>query len=185
MSTRSSPRTLSLPRNWPQLVRSGVLHAVSLAQAAVTLSWSKAVGRGSPHRQRAEIDRLRAEITHLKEEMAIKDSRWGRHSPRRRPHYGPVFRMRILRLRAARGWTVAQTAERFLVTENTIDNWMRRLDDDGEALRRLGLHGRALAPTTRTPARAVHVTASRSAARAADPGGAGSCAPRPARGCRR
>jgi len=133
MPRRSSPRTLSLPRNWSKLVRSGVLHAVSLAHAAVTLSWSRAASRGSPHRQRAEIDRLRAEITHLKEEMAIKDSRWGRHSPRRRPHYGPVFRMRILRLRAARGWTVAQTAERFLVTENTIENWMRRLDDAGEA----------------------------------------------------
>ena len=33
--------------------------------------------------------------------------------------------MRILRLRAARGWTVAQTAERFLLTEMTIMNWMR------------------------------------------------------------
>lgn len=145
MPTRSSPRTLSLPKNWPKLVRSGVLHAVSLAQAAVTLSWSRAARRGSPHRQRAEIDRLRAEITHLKEEMAIKDSRWGRHSPRRRPHYGPVFRMRILRLRAARGWTVAQTAERFLVTENTIDNWMRRLDDAGEA-RSVPPYGRDATP---------------------------------------
>ena len=41
--------------------------------------------------------------------------------------------MQILRLRAARGWSVAQVAERFLLTEMTIENWMRRLDDGGEA----------------------------------------------------
>jgi len=41
--------------------------------------------------------------------------------------------MQILRLRAARGRSVAQTAERFLLTEMTIENWMRRLDDEGEA----------------------------------------------------
>ena len=46
--------------------------------------------------------------------------------------YGPIQRMQILRLRAARGWTVAQTAERFLLTEMSIQNWMRRLDDGGE-----------------------------------------------------
>ncbi|MCP3917779.1 MAG: helix-turn-helix domain-containing protein, partial [bacterium] len=128
-----SPKTIPLPRNWPDLVRSGVLHAISLASTALTVAWSRASTRSSQHRERAEIDRLRAEIEHLKEEMAIKDSRWGRHSPRRRPHYGPIQRMRILRLRAARSWTVAQTAKRFLITEATIQNWMRRLDERGEA----------------------------------------------------
>ena len=124
---------IPLPRSWREHVRSGVLHAISLASTALTVSWSRASARSSRHRLQAEIDRLRAEIKHLQEEMAIKASRWGRHSPRRRPHYGPIQRMRILRLRAARGWTVAQTAERFLLTENTIDNWMRRLDEQGEA----------------------------------------------------
>ncbi len=40
--------------------------------------------------------------------------------------------MRILKLRAARGWSVAQTAQRFLVTEETIASWVRRVDEGGE-----------------------------------------------------
>ena len=124
---------IPLPRGWPEFVRSGVLHAISIGATAMTAAWARATRGRSAHRLQADIDRLRAEVAHLEEELAIKDSRWGRHSPRRRPHYGPVHRMRILRLRAARGWTVAQTAERFLLTEMTIMNWMRRLDEGGEA----------------------------------------------------
>ena len=52
---------------------------------------------------------------------------------RRRPYYGPVARMRILQLRAARGWSAKQVADRFMVTEETIASWMRRLDEEGEA----------------------------------------------------
>jgi transposase InsO family protein len=40
--------------------------------------------------------------------------------------------MRILKLRAARGWSAAQTAERFLVTVDTIASWIRRVDEGGE-----------------------------------------------------
>lgn len=127
-----SPRP-PLPRHWSDRARSCVLHAISLAQVALTQAWSRAAESTSPKRYQAEIDRLRADVAHLQEEMEIKDSRWGRHSPRRRPHYGPIQRMRILQLRAARGWTVAQTAERLLLTEATIMNWMRQLDGGGEA----------------------------------------------------
>ncbi len=40
--------------------------------------------------------------------------------------------MRILELRAARGWSTAQAARRFLVTEDTIVSWIRRVDEGGE-----------------------------------------------------
>ncbi len=69
----------------------------------------------------------------LSEELELKDARWARVPARRRPYYGPVQRMRILQLRAARGWSAKQTADRFLVTEETIASWMRRLDEEGEA----------------------------------------------------
>ena len=65
--------------------------------------------------------------TQLTEELDLKDSRWARVPARRRPYYGPVQRMRILELRSARGWSTQQTAERFLVREETIASWMRRL----------------------------------------------------------
>jgi len=88
---------IPLPKGWPKFVRSGVLHAISLGAIAMTSAWARATKARSKRRLQADIDRLRAEVVHLEEELAIKDSRWGRHSPRRRPHYGPVQRMRILR----------------------------------------------------------------------------------------
>jgi putative transposase len=83
-------------------------------------------------RQAAETERLHTEIRLLEEELAIKDARWSRLPARRRPHYGPVQRMRILELRAVRGWSVEQAASRFLATEETIASWIRRLDEEGE-----------------------------------------------------
>ena len=109
---------LALPREWPLVVQSGVLHAISIATAALTSAWARACG--TRRSRAAEVDRLRAEIALLREELDIKDERWARSSAHKRPHYGPVHRLRILQLRASRGWTTAQTAQRFLVTEDTI-----------------------------------------------------------------
>ena len=49
----------------------------------------------------------------------------------RRPHYLPTERMAILQLRAARCWTLKQTANAFLVTGETIASWTKRVDEDG------------------------------------------------------
>ena len=111
------PRSpLPLPRGWTKTVRAGVLHVISLAAAALTSAWSKAASsRSSRQRALAEVDRLATEIALLKEELAIKDARFLRVPARRRPHYGPVQRMRILQLKAARGWSKEQTAARFVM----------------------------------------------------------------------
>jgi len=39
--------------------------------------------------------------------------------------------MAILELRAARGWSLKQTADTFLVTPTTIVSWLKRIDDQG------------------------------------------------------
>ena len=125
--------TLPLPRGWTTTVHGAVLHAIAVASAAMTSAWSKAASsRSSRARALAEVDRLQTEIALLKEELAIKDERFIRVPARRRPHYGPVQRMRILQLKAARGWSKAQTAERFVMTEETVASWFRRLDEKGE-----------------------------------------------------
>ena len=95
-----------LPRGWTKTTRSGVLHAMSLAFTALTHAWgSAATSRRRNTRLRANLDRAETEIALLKEESAIKDARWSRVPPRRRPHYRPIQRMRILKLKAARGWS--------------------------------------------------------------------------------
>ena len=40
--------------------------------------------------------------------------------------------MRILQLRAARGWTLEKTARVFLIDLHTLQTWMRRLDERGD-----------------------------------------------------
>jgi hypothetical protein len=41
-------------------------------------------------------------------------------------------RLAILQLRAAQGWSAAQTAKRFLVQPATIASWMKRIDEGGK-----------------------------------------------------
>ena len=48
--------------------------------------------------------------------IQIKDARTGRIRALRRPLYPPIERLAILELRAARGWSMSQTARRLLVT---------------------------------------------------------------------
>jgi len=132
MPAKATSITLPLPKAWRRVTRVGVLHAISVASMAMTSAWSKA-SRSTRQQALAEADRLRREVALLTAELELKDARWARLTARRRPFYGPIQRMRILELRAARGWSNKQVADRFMVTEETIASWMRRLDEDGEA----------------------------------------------------
>jgi predicted RNA polymerase sigma factor len=108
-----------LPSYWKRSVRSAVLQAISLAHYAVMHARGRSA-RATRTSCAVEIDRLRQYIALLREELRIKDLRMARVPPARRPHYPPVERMAILELRAAHGWSLAQTAQAFLVTPATI-----------------------------------------------------------------
>lgn len=124
--------TPSLPDGWPRFVRSAVLHALSMASVVSTAVRGRAENQfDAGVRLRAEIDRLRNEISLLQEELRIKDARMERLPAQRRPHYPPVERLAILELRGARSWSQSETARRLLVTPLTVASWMRRLDDEG------------------------------------------------------
>ena len=102
---------IRLPRQWREHVKSGILHAISLASVALTVARSRATSR---KRLPAELEQAKTELALLREELSIKDGRWERSRSRRRPHYTPIQRMRILQLRAARGWRLERTARVFL-----------------------------------------------------------------------
>jgi putative transposase len=82
-------------------------------------------------RLKCESERLRQELSLLHEELRLKDARMERIPAQRRPHYTPIERLAILELRAARGWSQTQTAERLLVTPLTVASWTSRLDEGG------------------------------------------------------
>ncbi len=128
----SSSQTIPLPKGWSRHVRSAIIHAASMATIAFTHAVACAANHSDARiRAQAEIDRLKCEIDLLVEETRIKDARMERLPAQRRPHYQPIDRLAILALRAARGWSQAETARRLLVTPLTVASWTRRLDDEG------------------------------------------------------
>lgn len=82
-------------------------------------------------RRRVKFERLRQQLAIAREVQRIKDARMERIPPARRPRYLPCERMRILELKAAEGWSLAQTARVFQVTSHTVSQWLRRVDEGG------------------------------------------------------
>ena len=121
MSRKTPPPTIPLPKNWTGHVKSAMLHVIALAQYAITYSRSWAADSTNTRvRQAAEIDQFRQEVLLQKEQDRIKDVRMALIDPRLKPHYPPPERLAILELRAARGWSLEQTARVFLVTGPSI-----------------------------------------------------------------
>ena len=142
------PPRIYLSKGWQDGVKSAVLHAIALAH--YTIVYARAWAADSIQvrvRLAAEDDRLREECTLLREELRIEDSsRMAQIVPQRRPHYSAHERMAILELRAARGWSVNQTADTFLLAPATVASWLKRIDDQGaDALLQLreAVRGRA------------------------------------------
>ena len=110
-------RKIALPRSWNRRTKAAILQILALSHYAFTVMVARAANERSRRtRFRAEIDRLNHELALLQEEIRIKNARMTRVPPHRRPHYTPLERMAILELRAARGWSARQTAERLLIT---------------------------------------------------------------------
>jgi len=124
---------LALPKHWTRSIQAALVHVMSLAHYALvqTRSWA---ANGSNDRVRLSANReLDQEIRLLREEIRIKNERLARIPPSQRPHYRPTERLAILELRALRGWSMAQTARVFSVTQATIASWGKRLDEQGPA----------------------------------------------------
>ena len=110
-----------LPKNWPCSVKNAVLHLISLAHVAVVHARGLLVsGPNARTRRAGDLQGSLDEISLLEEELRIKDARMAVIDAHRRPHYRPIERLAILELKAARGWSQAEAARRFLVKPTTI-----------------------------------------------------------------
>jgi putative transposase len=133
MPAKSSSPDISVPRGWHAHVKSAILHVISLAQ--FTLAYTRGWAANSPNsriRLKAELDRDHQEIALLCEELRIHKLRMAQIPPHRRPHYRPTERMAILQLKAARGWSLEQTAQELLLTADTVRSWLKRIDEEGQ-----------------------------------------------------
>ena len=69
------------------------------------------------HFLQAKIHRLETEVAVLREELRINGAQMRRIDSHRRPQFSPVERMAILELRTMCGWSKAETARRFFVSD--------------------------------------------------------------------
>ena len=130
---RSRESRSPLPRNWPRSVRSAVLHAIALAQFAIvyTRSWAAEQHQRPGAAGRRERPAARRKSPCSGRRSASRTPAWRRSRRTAGRSIRPRERMAILELKAARGWSLEQTAKAFLVTAATIASWMKRLDEEG------------------------------------------------------
>ena len=122
----------SLPKDWPEMVKSSIMYIISLTYMAMIYVHNVAANSlNACIRLQAKLERARNETLLLKEEIRIKDQRMKRIRPKHRPYYTPFERMAILELKAARGWSSVQTAKALLLQPQTICSWSRRIDEQG------------------------------------------------------
>ena len=131
MATETSSDDVPLPRDWPARVKSAILQVISLANLAIFYSRSWAANSVNARvRLQAKLEQSRNDVSLLQEEIRIKDARMAHLDAHRRlhrrPHYRPMERLAILELKAARGWSAAQTARTFLVEPDTRPQAKRR-----------------------------------------------------------
>jgi len=123
---------LQLVKLWPKRIRSAILNAISLAHYSIIYSRSWCANSSIARVQLAgKLDQAQNEISLLKEEIRIKDARTASIPPHHRPFYPPTERFAILELKAAHGWTLAQTARTFLIEPETVATWLRRVNEEG------------------------------------------------------
>ena len=96
----------------------------------------------------AENKRLRIENAELRGQNHILRSRLDRIPARQRPHYAPEVRFQILEHMKAFLLSVEETARRFLVTPQTLYNWLRELEGHPDA-QTIGVLLRPAPPLTR------------------------------------
>ena len=84
----------------------------------------------------ARIHQLESEVAMLREELRIHSAACGEFRPIGDRSTPGLERMAILQLRVMRGWNKAETSRHFLVSDDTIRDWLRRVDDDACTRRR-------------------------------------------------
>ncbi len=130
---KCKPSAIPLPKGWPKHVTSAVVCATALARAVVT--HVRGCALNSPIecvRMRAEAERVTTLAAQQVEELFLLRTRFERVPPKSRPHFSPPERLRVLQLKAARGWSAAETARRLLLAPSTVAAWLKRLDEEGE-----------------------------------------------------
>ena len=134
MLTKPQPPLIHLPMGWQDCVMSAGRHAITLAHYAIVYARARAADTSMPgcdSQQRTTGFRKSARCCAKNPASRTPAPRRSRRSDAHITPYTSARRSSILELRAARGWTLKQTADTFLVTPATIASWVKRIDENG------------------------------------------------------
>lgn len=81
---------------------------------------------------RLQLAELRARLAG--EALDILAARFAKIPERHRPYYTPSQRFRILEIKSFLAWSAQETARTFLVCPNTVLNWVRAADPQGQTV---------------------------------------------------
>jgi transposase InsO family protein len=104
--------------------------AILFAQAYVLARERAAQHSFTLVRLMAQRDQAIIETRLLRRELEVLRRNRQRLPPARRPPYAPADRFEILQLRRLRGWSIQQTADRFVLHRNTVWDWCRAFHSD-------------------------------------------------------
>jgi transposase InsO family protein len=127
---------LPLPEAWPTAIHSAMRYVAALAHYTIiqTRSWC-ANSQYARVRLAGKAERAECALATEREVNRIIVQRMARLPANRRPHFTPIERLQVLEVRAANGWTLAETGRRFGVMPATISSWEKELENPGTLLK--------------------------------------------------
>jgi transposase InsO family protein len=125
------PPEVPIPPHWSEPIKHAYLAAFSLAHH-VLFAVRSIVHYSPPYAARAELtrERLEAELALCKEQLRLVKARLAKIPAQRRPFYGNADRFAILKVKESAGWSFDRVAREFLLSADTIRNWVKALHDD-------------------------------------------------------
>jgi DNA-binding transcriptional regulator YiaG len=139
MAQPSPPLHLRLSRQVDQaterLAVRAALTAAHLLGLATGIHLRSARGHDDPlTKLQAKLEEAELRARLAGEIAEILGARLRKIPERHRPYFTPAQRFRILEIRSLLGWSAPQVAKVFLVRPNTILNWERGADREGETV---------------------------------------------------
>ena len=119
--------SLRRPFHWPRSVRLTLESIIAVFVNAYQIARGRAIGNASSTvRLLAQRDDALWRAAVAERRLGLFRRRLRNANPLNRPDFIPDDRLEILKIMWYRGWSIAETAEYFVLHRNTVSDWLKR-----------------------------------------------------------